>query len=62
MVDINKDSEEKKILQECCEENNVKFEEIQELLKLEKEYETQTRRMWINWKLRTLIVEQFCSD
>lgn len=62
MVDINKDSEEKEILQECCEENNVDFEEIKELMELEKEYETQTRRMWINWKIRALIVDQFCSD
>jgi len=62
MVDIDRNSEEKQILQECCNENQVDINEIKELMNLEKEYETQTKRMWINGKIKTLVVDQFCSD
>lgn len=61
MVKLHEDSLERKLLEECCNENDIKIEEILEFMELEDEYATKSRRHWITEKLKDIIEYQFTS-
>jgi hypothetical protein len=44
MIKLNEDSLENKILEECCKETNVNIDDIREMIRVEEEYATKTRR------------------
>ena len=62
MSNIKENSEEKKLLKECCENKWVNVKDIEKLLDAEEEFKTKSRRSWINSRLldeiKTMIDEE----
>jgi len=44
MIKLHEESLENKLLEECCKENNININDIKEMMRIEEEYATKSRR------------------
>lgn len=61
MIKLHEESLENNLLKECCEDNNVDIKDIKEMMRIEEEYATRSRRYWITEKLKDIVESSFNS-
>lgn len=61
MIKLHEESLENKLLEECCKENNININDIKEMMRIEEEYATKSRRYWVTEKLKDIVEQNFNS-